>query len=662
MITLYTSAHWSIVLDSAQVSKNPNQSSVVLRGRSFDPSTKRTVAARWKLDNVDIPQSNFSVAVTPQMISRGFTGIDAGFEIILDVSNRQGSVSISIVDAATYINVEVSQILKYVRKISLSSKSGVARKAFSMLLSARGHERALGILKRRMTHSSEAYFEWIERNESAYQPPSDSGPLISIVVPVYDPEEKWLRRCIESVERQSYKNWQLCLADDHSPHEQTRDVLCEYAEKDHRIVVTYRKANGRIAAATNSAIDVATGDYIGFLDNDDELAPFALASIAEAIRENPAADFLYSDEDLIDTNNTRYNPRFKPDFSPVLLYSNNYINHFTVVSKELLRKVGKLRSEYDGSQDHDFVLRATRQAASIIHIKKVLYHWRTSETSVASDPTAKMYAFDSGRRAITDALASVTNKNLSVSILRDLGTYKTTFKTENYPSVLVVHSGLTVHQIQKIISNTDYIKIRFVDEKKFNLASDATTPDYLLFLRGSIPSDENWLKEMINYASFNQVAIVGGKILDTQGKLLNTGVTLNSLKDERVYDSRGQWEHGIGYFYRTILPRDIFAVTDACMLISSETFRELGGFDSRLPLEIRGIDLCIRARQSLSQSTIWQPYSIFVSQGETFLPTPRSIRAYLDENPGLRDPYASALYPPDTGRWWWVETPKHLRH
>jgi glycosyltransferase involved in cell wall biosynthesis len=229
-------------------------------------------------------------------------------------------------------------------------------------------------------------------------------PLISILLPVYNTDEIWLRKCLDSVLDQLYSHWELCIADDASTKPHVRHVLEEYASRDPRIRVVFRKENGHISACSNSALSLATGEYIALLDHDDELSVDALYENAVLLNRYPDADMIYSDEDKIDTQGRRHSPFFKPDWSPDTFLSHMYTCHLGVYRTGLIRKVGGFRVGFEGSQDYDLVLRFTEHTTKIHHIPKVLYHWRTIKGSTALTHDSKSYAYVSGLNAIREAL------------------------------------------------------------------------------------------------------------------------------------------------------------------------------------------------------------------------------------------------------------------
>jgi glycosyltransferase involved in cell wall biosynthesis len=260
------------------------------------------------------------------------------------------------------------------------------------------------------------YAEWISRFDSIGDSELDAmrsrakqlhaGPLFSLLLPVYDVPERWLRRCLDSVLAQVYPRWELCIADDASPSPHVRKVLHEYAGRDPRIKVALREHNGHISEASNTALELATGEFIGLLDHDDELRPHALLEMAEAISAQPGLQLLYSDEDKIDEDGSRFQPNFKPDWNPDLLLSQNYICHFTVIRTALVKASGGFRKGMEGSQDHDLVLRCSEVLTpnEIGHVPKVLYHWRAIRGSTALERDLKDYAAAAGLRAVTEHL------------------------------------------------------------------------------------------------------------------------------------------------------------------------------------------------------------------------------------------------------------------
>lgn len=486
------------------------------------------------------------------------------------------------------------------------------------------------------------YDDWIERNEQfdieKIQEEIDQfkeKPLISIVVPVYNVEEKWLGKCVQSMEEQFYTNWELCLADDCSPESHVRPLLEEYAEQNPKIKVVFRDKNGHISAATNSAIEIASGDYIGFMDNDDELAPNALFEVVKAINEDPEIEFIYTDEDKINTRDQRFDPFFKPNWNPELILGHNYITHFVVVKKDLLDRVGKLRSDYDGSQDYDFVLRATEQAKKIHHIPKILYHWRTVETSVAYDPQSKEYAYIAGKNAVQESL-NRREIEAEVRMTKNYGCYTITYTLKNLPKVsILVHgdSSNLRQTILTILEKTNYENFELltsasdlsIEDERLRIVSVNTIKEmiaearghyYVLLRAGLAPKNSMWLDELVNYGHRQGVGIVGGKVINSQDVVFNAGVTYDPFGDQLIYDQRGISNKGLGYYFRISLPREIYAVTEDCLFIRKSIYEKITGIPENLPEELTGLELCLQVRYQTDKKIIWEPYTVLVDLDE----------------------------------------------
>ena len=253
--------------------------------------------------------------------------------------------------------------------------------------------------------SKKAYAKWIEENE--FEPKYKKfkyNPKISVIIPVYNVSRKLLSECLDSILNQSYDNFEICLADDNSSNEETKQTLKEYEEKDKRIKVVYRKENGMISKASNSALELSTGEFIMLVDNDDTINKDAMYYMVEALNDNKKLDFIYSDEDKLDYNGNRCEPHFKPDYSPDTFMSINYICHLSMIRKTIVDKLGGFRSEYDGSQDYDLFLRVVEVTDNIYHIDKILYHWRQTPTSTAGSIDNKNYTIDTSIKALNQAL------------------------------------------------------------------------------------------------------------------------------------------------------------------------------------------------------------------------------------------------------------------
>lgn len=461
-------------------------------------------------------------------------------------------------------------------------------------------------------------------------------PLISVVVPLYNSELHFLERAIDSVRNQTYQNWELCLCDDGSKSSRLRELLDRYCHLDRRIRVTYLDTNAGISAATNRALELANGEYVAFLDHDDELAPFALYQVAKAVNADPGLDMIYSDEDKVSVTGKRYDPFFKPDWSPDLLLGCNYLCHLTVLRAEFLRRIGPLRTEFNGSQDYDLVLRATEQANRIVHIPRVLYHWRSVPSSTAADPNVKSGAHDAARRALAEHLKR-RGVDAEVRPGNAIGRWRIKYAVPGEPEVAVIIPtggntdllgqclrGLATRNTYKnfvvyLVDNSKgeavreslpdfgrlWPRIEYLDcrHQPFNysylnnLAAHHTAAPYLLFLNDDTePISPDWMEAMLEHAQRPEVGAVGAKLLYSDGTLQHAGVVMG------VYGNSGHafkylpgQETEPVYFDFPHLVRNCSVVTAACLMVRRDVFWEVGGFEEiHLPVAFQDVDLCLK--------------------------------------------------------------------
>ncbi len=474
----------------------------------------------------------------------------------------------------------------------------------------------------------------------------DHKPKISVIVPVYNTAEFFLGEMLTSVTNQTYPHWELCIADGGSAAPRTQKALMDYDGRDARIKIKFLGENKGIAGNSNEALSLATGDYMAFLDHDDTLAPFALFEIVKAINETPEADFLYSDEDLVSENGkTRFEPHFKPDWSPDNLRSCNYITHLTVIKKELLLKSGGFRAGFEGSQDYDLILRATEVAQKIVHIPKVLYHWRLHKDSCAGRPEVKFYAYEAGEKALADHLLRTGIEGIiddspspglykiarrvdspKVSIIipnRDHADVlnncvksileKSTYK--NYEIIIVENGSVEDATIELYNDLKEYGNVRILRwDKPFNYSSvnnhAARFADgkILLFLNNDTEViSVDWLEKMLEHAVRKDVGAVGAKLYYRDNTVQHAGVILGVggfvLHPHRFFSSTA-----FGYRARLKIIQDVSAVTGACLMMQTEVFEEIGGFDEGYKLTLGDIDLCLRLREK-GYLIVWTPYS-----------------------------------------------------
>jgi len=461
-------------------------------------------------------------------------------------------------------------------------------------------------------------------------------PKLSIVMATYNPDHNFLREAIESVLDQYYENFELLISDDCSPDAEVRAIVEEYVKKDERVRLIRREVNGGISTATNAAIAEATGDWLVFMDHDDTLVAHALLHVALAIQEHPLATLIYSDEDKINEANEPFTPYFKSDFDPLLLLGQNYVSHLTTVRRDLVAQVGGLRSEFDGSQDWDLVLRVSEvvNRSSIIHIPHVLYHWRSHSGSTSLATEAKPWAVDAGRRAVADALArrgvkadvrrvpgsgfnrvvyELPENPPKVSVLiptRD-GKYlgdclQTLLDKTTYPNfeVVVIDNG-SVKPFTQAMFHVLSDKITVVrDDSPFNYSAlhnravPSCTGEILLLLNDDTEIiDGEWMSHMIAQLLQPGIGAVGAKLLYPDGRIQHAGVLLGP---QGLAAHVGQFRpaNDFGYFGRTALASEYQAVTAACLAVHRHIWESVGGLDENLKVAFNDIDFCLRVQAS----------------------------------------------------------------
>lgn len=420
-------------------------------------------------------------------------------------------------------------------------------------------------------------------------------PLISILVPVYNPPRAYFKEMLLSVLNQTYFHWQLCLVD--AGTNKLRGLVGELADGDERVCYAEIDNKG-IAANTNEALKLAQGEYIALLDNDDTLSPDALYRMVEMINEENS-DCIYSDEDKTDgEGKSFFCPHIKPDFNPVLLQSNNYICHLFVVKTSLAREVGGFDSEYDGAQDYDFILKCTEKADKVSHVKRVLYHWRTHESSTSANPMSKMYAYEAGKKAIEAHLSRVGKKG-SVRMLDDLGFYRVDYEDGNadedgkggLPSVQIVVTGVrnsekAQNYFKYIRSNTlyDSFKLCAMGEPDADRLAGCEC-DYICVLNGETKtSDKDWLFKLVACAENEIADAVAAKLLVKQafplcGAVNRTFIVysgddyVDAFGRQRTSAGKPEWYKG--NFNRNILQRNVRTVPKNAVLLRHEEFMRL---------------------------------------------------------------------------------------
>lgn len=454
-------------------------------------------------------------------------------------------------------------------------------------------------------------------------------PKISIITPTYNSKKKYLRDCIESVIKQTYDNWELCIADDHSTDQTTRAVIQEFTKKDNRIKYIFREKNGGISAASNSSLKISTGEFVGLLDHDDILLPNALFEVVSLLNENPEADFVYSDEDKFSKDGKKHSDRFfKPDWSPDLLYSFMYTGHFTVYRKSLVTEIGGFDSKYDFSQDYDLALRMSEKTKNIFHIKKILYSWRAHEESGAAG--GKPYARESNlkaleahfqRRGLKGKVKEYpfankfeydvdTQKKVSIIIPSDnlensqrlISSIKHQTPYKNIEILLVINPT-TGNRIKKTLSY-DKLKIIPYDQPfnfsaKCNLGAKNATGEFLVFLNDDMEILEtNWVESLVEFFQRKEVGAVSPKLLYEDDTIQHAGM-ITGVRGLVTTAFHKKPKDTYEYFNLAQSTRNASLLSAACLAIPKQIFNEIGGFDEvNTPINHSDIDLCFRIREA----------------------------------------------------------------
>ena len=441
------------------------------------------------------------------------------------------------------------------------------------------------------------YNMWLDNLNKDEEIMLDYKPLISFIIPVYNIESNFLSDCINSILKQSYQNFEICIADDHSTNEDTIKTLREYEKKDSRIKVVYRKENGHISKATNSALEIASGDYIALMDDDDKLSEDALYKVALEINKNRKVDFIYSDEDKEDMNGNLCEPHFKSDFAKYSFYGGNYICHFTVIKKSLFDKVGGFRSEYVGAQDFDLFLRCTEIAEKICHIPEILYHWRKVPGSTADTIENKEYAILNGKKAVEDALKREGLDGYVTTPLK-VTHYVVHFNLKDKPlvSVIMLDSKRCINNNIKEIDKLKYKNIEIItsDYKNINKDIKNSKGEYILIVSGKIRIDNpDLLSEMLGYASQKDVGVVGPKIYEFGKLIKSAGLILNN---ENIYIDafNGYFTDSYGFYGRLIVPYNYSALSDVFMMFNRNKYDEVGGFREDMNFLLSSIDFNLK--------------------------------------------------------------------
>jgi len=543
----------------------------------------------------------------------------------------EAQLSVANATLAAVFNSKVWKLISVLRNMRVRLRQNTLLRQVASLVE--------GVLNTRAPHRS--YERWIQRREV---PTIDKTriresiatfkytPKISIVMPVYNTPEKLLELAIESVRAQYYENWELCICDDASSQARVHSILESWSYRDARIRVTFLPDNLGVATASNRALQSAGGEFVGFLDHDDELSPNALYEVVRLLQEHPDADVVYSDEDKLGVTDEREQPFFKPDWSPEYLLSCMYICHFGVYRKAVLDHIGGFRRGFDGSQDYDLVLRATEQTNRIYHIPKVLYHWRMTRDSTARSGHAKAHAFIAAKQALAEHL---NRRGIRGAVLdgAQLGHYRVRFEVNPRAKVSIIiptrdNVRLLCKCIRSIESKTGYAnyEIVIVDNQSsdsrtrsylsslshkvvpfsgpfnfsqiLNYSARECNGDYLLFLNNDTEViAPDWLDTMLGICQQKEIGVVGAKLLFRGGHIQHVGVVLG-LGGPAGHLLRGFPRNTWRHFGIASDMRNCSAVTAACMMVRRQVFEEVSGFDENLPVAYNDVDFCLRVREA----------------------------------------------------------------
>ena len=474
------------------------------------------------------------------------------------------------------------------------------------------------------------------------------SPLISVLLPVYNSNLKWLRRAILSVQKQLYPRWELCVVDDASTNRKIWPFLQRSARGDRRIKVMRRAENGHISAASNDALRLATGDFVALLDHDDELAPTALYFVAVALNKNRDLQLLYSDEDKLDEHNRRSEPYFKSDWNPELFLAQNFISHLGIYRTDLIHRIGGFRIGFEGSQDYDLALRCIEQIRpeEIEHLPWVLYHWRAGDQSTASNPTAKPYAQEAAQRAVQEHLKrtgvagtvvpshdiylqtryALPKERPKVSIViptRDQASalkkcVHSIFEKTDYPAYELIvldneSSDSEALEFLAELKKRESVQVERIDDafnysRLNNRGVELSTGTFVALLNNDVEVlNADWLTEMVSRAMQPKVAMVGARLWYPNGTMQHGGVILGA-GGIAGHAHAGLRRGDPGYFARAHLAQDISAVTTACALVKREAYLQVGGFDENLAVTFNDVDLCLRLRGA-GYRIVWTPYA-----------------------------------------------------
>ncbi len=530
------------------------------------------------------------------------------------------------------------------------------------------------------------------------------GPLVSVVVPAYNTPEKYLRELLDCLKQQLYPRWELCIADDASPKPHVREILSAAAKADPRIKPVFRSENGHISRATNSALEVATGEFVALLDHDDVLPHDALLHVAQAIARHPTAGYLYTDEDKIDDTGRRFDPQFKGGWSPEMAITHNYTHHLTVIRRDIVERAGRLRPEFNGAQDIDLFLRCWEMIddRDVVHVPFIGYHWRAHAESTASRGDQKGYLFAAARNGIAEAVKRrklrtepflpefaknfalclhqlkwdaallaanpvtivIPSKNRPDLLAKCLDSLARTTPREHVKVVVVDDSSddpAALDYLATLPARTD-LRVEvlhapatgegFNYSRLVNLGTARADTPLVLHLNNDVEAlTPGWLEDMVGWMSITGVGVVGAKLVYPDGTINHAGISFS--RDDHLAHVLFERDPSddLGYLFLPQAARNVAAVTGACLLTRTDLYRELRGFDEeKLRVAYNDVDYCLRAAAA-GYRTVVTPQAVLrhvgsASRGNTY--AEREHIEYLARHGGYRDPYHSEAlqFPP----------------
>ena len=594
-----------------------------VRIQIFDENKEKIQAEVLRTERVDVEQLYEEMEQMENKDKSGF---------FVELTNLKGKVVYIVFYAGNTKSVHVVPLQQTVvirKKIEKYAKKGIR------YWKTQGSAALVGKVAAKVRTASTReipYQKWIVRHlpgpkelERQRREKFDFQPKISIVIPLYKTQEKYLRQLVETIKEQTYPNWELCLSDGSGANSPIAGLLELLVASDERIKVVSHEESLQISENTNAAIEIATGDYIAFADHDDELTPNALFECVKALNKNRDVKVLYSDEDKMSMDGHKFfQPHFKPDYNPDLLCTVNYICHLFVVDRKVIEQVGTLRKEFDGAQDYDFIFRCIEAVSpeEICHVPKILYHWRCHEESTAENPESKTYAFLGLYRTRFhrdhDPLISIIipNKDHIDDLKRCMDSIdqKSTYK--NYEYIIVENNSTddaTFQYYKKLEAENPKAHVVYWD-KEFNYSAinnygaAFAKGEYLLLLNNDTEIiNEDCLEELLGYCMRSDVGAVGARMYYEDDTIQHAGVVIGFggiAGHCFVLQPRGT----TGYCHRIICAQDYSAVTAACMMVKREAFDKVGGLTEELAVAFNDIDFCMKLREA-GYLIVYNPYA-----------------------------------------------------